>query len=63
MRTVNTPIGVATLVGLSPDHKRACCMHTRPKEERAPGQGSTYSRWWKWDAVNEVCVEGDLDEE
>jgi len=55
MRTVMTPLGWATLIGLSPDRSRACCMHTRPKDEWAPKISRTYSRWWGWDG--EKCIE------
>jgi hypothetical protein len=55
MRSVQTPRGLGTLVGLSPDHTQALIMHTRPPGERGPKIGNTYARWWAWNAEKEEC--------
>ena len=57
MESVMTPIGPGTLVGLSINHEKALIMHTRPKEERGPGIGNTYARWWQWDAEKKICYD------
>jgi hypothetical protein len=63
MRSVQTPIGLGTLIGLSIDRTQACVMHTRPPEERGPKSGRTYVHWWAWDSTNEVCYEGKQNEQ
>lgn len=55
--SINTPIGLGSIVGLSPDRTQILIMHTY-KEKRG-----TYARWWNWDDEKGEIVNGQKTEE
>lgn len=58
IQSIQTPIGVATLIGTSPDRDRVLCMHTRVEEVDGKKRSSTYAKWWMWDG-NKITDEYD----
>jgi len=52
MLTIQTPIGLATLVGKDPDGTRILCMHTRAEEVNGKKKSFTYAKWWLWDGTH-----------
>ena len=55
---IQTPIGIGTIVGMTPDHKRVLVMHTRPPKDRSKSRGSTFAKWWDW-SEEEGKITGD----
>lgn len=49
LRLIDTPLGMASLVGIHPDRDRILCMHTRVEMVDGKKRSSTYAKWWLWD--------------